>query len=35
MAIDPSTPLFMCRDLVNQSYDNELSSQQVRSKALF
>ena len=32
MAIDPSTPLFMCRDLVNQSYDNELSSQQSEAK---
>ena len=32
MAIDPSTPLFMCRGLVNQSYDNELSSQQSEAK---
>lgn len=28
MAIDASTPLFMCRDLVTQSYDAEIASQQ-------
>lgn len=32
MAIDASTPLFMCRNLVTQSYDNELSSQQSEAK---
>lgn len=28
LAVDASTPLFMCRSLVTQSYENELSSQQ-------
>ena len=32
MAVDASTPLFMCRNLVTQSYDNELSSQQSEAK---
>lgn len=32
LTIDASTPLFMCRDLVTQSYDNELSSQQSEAK---
>lgn len=32
LAIDASTPLFMCRNLVKQSYDNELSSQQSEAK---
>ena len=32
MAVDASTPLYMCRDLVVQSYDNELSSQQSEAK---
>lgn len=31
MAVDASTPLFMCRSLVSQSYDKEISSQ--RSEA--
>lgn len=31
MAVDASTPLFMCRDLVKQSYDAEVASQ--RSEA--
>ena len=34
MAVDASTPLFMCRNLVTQSYDNELSSQQSEAKLL-
>lgn len=32
LAIDASTPLYMCRDLVTQSYDNELESQQSEAK---
>ena len=28
LAVDPSTPLYMCRDLVTQSYDLEVSLQQ-------
>lgn len=32
MAIDASTPLFMCRNLVTQSYDNELAFQQSEAK---
>lgn len=32
MAVDASTPLFMCRNLVKQSYDNECSSQQSEAK---
>lgn len=32
MAVDASTPLFMCRNLVTQSYDSELSSQQSEAK---
>lgn len=32
LAVDASTPLFMCRNLVTQSYDNELSSQQSEAK---
>lgn len=32
MTADASTPLFMCRDLVAQSYDSELSSQQSEAK---
>ena len=32
MAVDASTPLFMCRALVIQSYDNELSSQQSEAR---
>ncbi len=32
MAIDASTPLFMCRDLVSQSYNVALSSQQSEAK---
>lgn len=32
MIADASTPLFMCRDLVTQAYDNECSSQQLEVK---
>ena len=32
LAIDPSTPLFMCRNLVSQSYNAELSSQKSEVK---
>lgn len=32
MAADASTPLFMCRELVTQSYNNELSSQQSEAR---
>ncbi len=32
LAVDASTPLFMCRNMVTQSYDNELSSQQSEAK---
>lgn len=32
LAVDASTPLFMCRDLVSQSYNAELSSQQSEAK---
>ena len=32
LAMDASTPLFLCRDLVTQSYNNELSSQQSEAK---
>ena len=32
VATDPSTPLFMCRDLVSQSYNSELSSQHSEAK---
>lgn len=32
LAIDASTPLFICRDLVTQSYDNELSLQKSEAK---
>lgn len=32
LAVDASTPLFMCRNLVTQSYENELSSQQSEVK---
>lgn len=32
MAVDASTPLFMCRELVAQSYDAALSSQQSEAK---
>ena len=32
LAVDASTPLFMCRNLVSQSYDVELSSQQSEAK---
>ena len=32
LAVDASTPLFMCRSLVTQSYENELSSQQTEAK---
>lgn len=31
MVVDPSTPLFMCRDLVVQSYDTEASLQNTES----
>lgn len=32
VATDPSTPLFMCRELVSQSYNSELSSQHSEAK---
>lgn len=32
MAVDASTPLFMCRNLVSQSYDEELSLQRSEAK---
>lgn len=32
LSVDASTPLFMCRNLVSQSYDAELSSQQSEAK---
>lgn len=32
MVIDASTPLFMCRNLVSQSYDSQCSSQQSEAK---
>lgn len=32
LTVDASTPLFMCRNLVAQSYENELSSQQTEAK---
>lgn len=32
VATDPSTPLFMCRDLVSQSYNSELFSQHSEAK---
>lgn len=32
MTMDASTPLFMCRDLVRRSYDNELASQQSEAR---
>ena len=32
LTVDASTPLFMCRSLVTQSYENELSSQQTEAK---
>lgn len=32
LAVDASTPLFMCRNLVSQSYNAELSSQQSEAK---
>lgn len=32
LTVDASTPLFMCRNLVTQSYENELSSQQSEVK---
>ncbi len=32
LAVDPSTPLFMCRQLVARSYDAELSSQQSEAR---
>ena len=32
LSVDASTPLFMCRNLVAQSYENELSSQQTEAK---
>ena len=32
LAVDASTPLFMCRGLVSQSYENELSTQQSEAK---
>ena len=32
LSVDASTPLFMCRSLVSQSYDAELSSQQSEAK---
>lgn len=32
LTVDASTPLFMCRSLVTQSYENELSSQQNEAK---
>lgn len=32
MAIDAATPLYMCRNLVTQSYDNELAFQQSEAK---
>lgn len=32
MAVDTSTPLFMCRNLVSQSYDKEISSQQSEAR---
>ena len=32
MAVDASTPLFMCRSLVSQSYDKEISSQQSEAR---
>ena len=35
MAADASTPLFMCRGLVTQSYNNEISSQHSEAKLYF
>ena len=32
LTVDASIPLFMCRSLVTQSYENELSSQQTEAK---
>lgn len=32
LAIDPSTPLYMCRGLVSQSYDSEKASQQTEAR---
>lgn len=32
LAIDPSTPLFMCRDLVTQSYNSEIAFQENEAK---
>lgn len=32
LTVDASTPLFMCRSLVTQSYEHELSSQQTEAK---
>lgn len=32
LTVDASTPLFMCRSLVTQSYESELSSQQTEAK---
>ena len=32
LTMDAATPLFMCRNLVAQSYENELSSQQTEAK---
>lgn len=32
MVVDASTPLFMCRSLVSQSYDKEISSQQSEAR---
>lgn len=32
LSVDASTPLFMCRNLVSQSYDAELASQQSEAK---
>ena len=32
LTVDASTPLFMCRNLVSQSYETELSSQQSEAK---
>lgn len=32
LTVDASTPLFMCRNLVTQSYENELSSQKTEAK---
>ena len=34
LAVDPSSPLFLCRDLVNQAFESELSGQQAENKLI-